>query len=121
MIKTIKIGDHDVEMRADGATPYLYKTAFGGDLFSFFTDQSKRENRGDIADMATNVAYVMARQAETPNPREIKLSEGDMLEWLSQFEPLDVTLAADDVLELYISTTSASSKIKKNSGQQNET
>ena len=38
MIKTIKIGDHDVEMRADGATPYLYKSAFGGDLISFFTD-----------------------------------------------------------------------------------
>lgn len=117
MIKTIKIGDKDVAMRADGATPYLYKLAFGGDLISYFANPG---DEGDNADMANKLAYVMARQAEEPHPASIKLSEADMVDWLTQFGPLDITLAAQDVLQLYLGTTVSTSTAKKNSDQQKD-
>lgn len=112
MIKKITIGEHEVEMRADGATPYLYKAAFKGDLISYFTNPG---NEGDNADMATKLAYVMARQAECPNPREIQLSEDDMIDWLVNFGPMDIALAAEEILLFYMGTTLTTSTAKKKS------
>jgi len=62
----------------------------------------------------------MAKQAEEPHPASIKLSEADMVDWLTQFGPLDITLAAQDVLQLYLGTTISTSTAKKNSGQQKD-
>lgn len=115
MVKQVEVDGVSYGMRADGATPFLFKSCFGQDLIKIFTGAAAENPDVDIDGMAKELAYVMVKQAEQPDPTKIKLSFNDFLLWVSKFEPLSLSMASEDILAVYVDTTKTSSVAKKNS------
>lgn len=120
MIETVRIGDKDVDLRADGATPFLYKTAFNKDLLKMFVDASATENAAIAGEIASELAFVMAQQAKSPDPLKVDLSRGAFMQWLTEFEAMDLTAAAMDVINVYLGNYSTDSTAKKKDEPQTE-
>lgn len=113
MTETLQIGEKSITFRADGATPFLYKQAFGKDLLKIFSEASANEDGAAASEMAAEVGFVMAQQAESPDPLKVDLSSGRFMQWLAQFEPMDLTNSAIDVINVYLSTYKTDSTAKK--------
>lgn len=113
MTEIINIGDKAVEMRADGATPFLYKQAFSKDLIKIFSDATEGADIVAASEMASELGFVMAQQAKSPDPLNVNLSKGEFMKWLSQFEPLDLATSSIDIINLYIGTYKTDSTAKK--------
>lgn len=113
MTEIINIGDKAVEMRADGATPFLYKQAFSKDLIKILSDATEGADTAVASEMASELGFVMAQQAKSPDPLNVNLSKGEFMKWLSQFEPLDLATSSIDIINLYIGTYKTDSTAKK--------
>lgn len=120
MKETIKIGNHDIELRADGATPFLFKQAFNKDLIKIFADASNEQDTAAAGSIASELGFVMAQQAKSPDPLHVDLSQGAFMTWLSQFEPLDLVYQAMDIINVYLSTYKTDSTAKKKDELQTE-
>lgn len=120
MTETVKIGALDITFRADGATPFLYKQAFGKDLLKIFSEASANADGVIASEMAAEVGFVMAQQAASPDPLKVDLSRGRFMQWLTQFEPMDLTESAMDVIEVYIASYKGDSTAKKKTELQTE-
>lgn len=113
MFKEVKVGDITVPMLANGATPIRYKMLFHKDILAEFKgiegDESKIVTIGEIA-------FVMAMQAKANNGEYdlARLNEDDYMEWLEQFNPLDIEMASDKIIDVYVGNTVTSSEPKKN-------
>ena len=70
--------------------------------------------------MAAEVGFVMAQQAESLDPLKVDLSRGRFMQWLAQFEPMDLTNSAIDVINVYLSTYKTDSTAKKKDEPQTE-
>jgi hypothetical protein len=112
VVKLIKIDEKEIWMRADGATPFLYKACFNEDLIKIFTAAADGAET-DTDSMVKKLAYVMAKQNEQPDPTQIKLSFNEFLLWVCQFEPLALSMAAEDIIAVYVDTTKTTSIAKK--------
>lgn len=113
MTEIINIGDKAVEMRADGATPFLYKQAFGKDLIKIFSDATDGADTAVASEMAAELGFIMAQQAKSPDPLKVSLAKSEFMQWLAQFEPLDLATSAIDIINLYIGTYKTDSTAKK--------
>lgn len=113
MVDNIKIGEKEIEMRADGATPFLYKQAFGKDIIKIFMDANENENYAEANDLSAELGFVMAQQAKSPDPLNVNLSKGEFMRWLSQFEPLDLTADGMAIIDLFVGTLKTDSIAKK--------
>ena len=113
MIETIVIGNKSVEMRADGATPFLYKQAFGKDLLKIFSDENIGGDAAGISELVAELGFVMAQQASSPDPLQVNLSKGEFMRFLMQFEPLDIANAGEQIINLYVGTHRIDSTAKK--------
>ena len=120
MTETVKVGNKDVQFRADGATPYLYKQAFGKDLLKIFSEASATEDAAIASDLASELGFVMMQQAKSPDPLKVDLSRGTFMQWLVDFEPLDLTVAAMDIINVYLGTYNTDSVAKKKDEHQTE-
>lgn len=114
----IKIGDKDIEMRADGATPFLFKQAFDKDLIKIFSNA--QNDISEAASVASELGFVMAQQAKSPDPLKVDLSKGAFMAWVSQFEPLDLTYNSMEIINLYLGTYNTDSIAKKKDELQTE-
>ena len=113
MIDIIKIGEKEIEMRADGATPYLYKQAFGKDLIKIFLNANEGMDLAEANEATAELGFVMAQQAKSPDPLKVNLSRGEFMNWLTQFEPLDLSNSGDDIVGLFVGTYKQDSTAKK--------
>ena len=120
MKETLKIGKFDVELRADGATPFLYKQAFKKDLIKIFSEAFQNEDVEIAGDIGPELGFVMAQQAASPDPLHVDLSHGNFLNWVSQFEPMDLINSAMDIINIYLSTYETDSTAKKKDEPQTE-
>ena len=120
MIETINVGNKSVEMRADGATPFLFKQAFGKDLLKIFSDTNISGDAAEISELVAELGFVMAQQAKSPDPLQVNLSKGEFMRFLMQFEPLDIANAGEDIINLYIGTFQTDSVAKKKTDQLTE-
>jgi len=111
MKDTIKIGDIDVGMVANAATPHVYKMIFHEDLFQKFNAAEQ-----DLESMQ-KLGYVMAKQAETDKLSELmKFNEESFYEWLIQFEFMDMMDALTAIVNLYQSQKKGTSVPKSAGG-----
>lgn len=101
MFKEVKIGDVTVPMIANGATPYRYRLLFKKDLITEF--QNAESDPAKVTACIPELAFIMAKAAESKEGKADMnlLNEETYLSWLEQFGPLDLPLAADDILSLY--------------------
>lgn len=109
MYKEVEIGKKVVPMLANGATPIRYKMTFGGDLLLEF--QQAEKNGALVASSISQLAFIMAKAAEKADMT--KLNVDKYAEWLEQFEPLDLTLASEDIVNLYMGNMESTSEVKK--------
>lgn len=113
MVKTVKIGGGEVILAANAATPYRFKQVFGEDLFRIFGESAKKaeEDQIELADTVMKLTYIMMRQAEKADMDMVSID--DFLEWLEGYAPMDIVMAAQDIIGLYMSSTSGSIEPKK--------
>ena len=107
MLKEIKIGAHNVNFLSNGATPLYFKQIFKSDLL--------KDLNGDGLEIAQDkipeLAFVMAKQAEKANM--MQLNYESFVDWLTQFEPLDLVLVGADIANVYISDSIPTEEPKK--------
>ena len=121
MFKKVKIGGITVPMLANGATPIRYKHIFHKDIIAEF-----QEAQNDYSKATTSMpelAFVMAKQAEAKDGKvDLNLIDEDMyVEWLEQFDPMDLPLASDQIVDLYMGNNATTSEAKKKTSEkQNE-
>lgn len=100
MTGTINIGDKQVEMAANAASPFVYRNIFHEDFLL-----KSQEEKPDF-EIFQKLAFVMSKQAETSSFADLmKLKVDDYYEWLIQFEALDLLNAAPAISDLYMGQT----------------
>ena len=107
MKRTIKIGERDVEMLANAASPYVYKTLFGQDFIK------ESQSADPDLHLMEKMGFVMAMQAELPTDKLFSLGINQFYAWLTEFDPLDVLNASEAIGELYRDQTKNHSEPKK--------
>lgn len=107
MFKVITIGDVPVEMKATGSTVIRYKQIFHRDYFRDINDS----DIADRIDVFTRMGFVMAKQAEGADMG--KLNEDSFIDWLDQFDPLDVESATDQIMLFFAGSEKQSVNPKK--------
>lgn len=114
MFKEIKIGDKNVSLLANGATPIRYRQLFHKDLISKMNEGT---NADDALEMASELAFIMAKSAEKADMSTINAEM--YYEWLEQFETLDIVQASEQIFSVYVGqeTTTSTAKKKPNAKQ----
>ena len=108
MLGTVKIGNQEIEMLANGATPFWFNQIFHED---FFTNATKGLDSGATANVFSRVGFVMMKQAEGADMK--KVNEGQFMAWLAEFNPQDVPDAIADIVDLYMEQEKTTAKPKK--------
>lgn len=116
MYREITIGEKNIPMLANGATPIRYRMVFGKDIMSEF--EKVGEDTGRATSSISELAFIMSKAAEAQADKKAltTLNQESFVTWLEQFEPLDLTLAADQIVDLYMGNQATLAEAKKNSG-----
>lgn len=117
MFKEITAGEHTLTLRSSGLTPILFKQVFHKDIIQMLSEVND-ENVSVITDSAPELAYIMNMQAEKADLTQ--LSYEKYLEWVDQFEALDLPGRADEIVNVYISNQQTSAKPKKKVEKQSD-
>ena len=113
MTKSITLeGGKEVKLAANAATPFRFKQLFNTDLLKIFQQSTKSEDDQMIlADVITQLAYIMNKQAEGANMNNISMD--DFYTWLEGFEAMDFVNAAQAIIDVYLASTQTSVDPKK--------
>lgn len=105
-------GGKTVELAANAATPFRFKQLFNTDLLKIFKHSTENEaDQMDLADVITQLAYIMNRQAEGADMNGISMD--DFYSWLEDYEPMDFVTVGDKVIDAYLSSAKTSVEAKK--------
>lgn len=107
---TVNINGKEVELVANAASPYLYRQIFQEDFLR------KIQEKEPDTDIMQRMGYVMAMQATKSTAEVLKLTQKDFIEWLCDFDPLDILTATEDITALYFKQTAKTSSPKKAGG-----
>ena len=107
MHKEMKIGAKTVTFLSNGATPLFYKMLFKKDLLK----QLNGEGFEVASDNIPELAFIMAKQADKADM--MKLSMNDYIDWLSNFEPLDLVMSGGEIANVYIADSIPTEEAKK--------
>lgn len=109
MQREIQIGTKMVPMRATASTSLRYKAVFRGDLL---TELARKKPEAENVPIVQQLAFIMSKSAEGANMNALTLN--DYIDWLDQFETLDLVEALPAALDLYMESAAPSSEAKKN-------
>ena len=98
MYGKINIGDKEVELAANAATPFRYKQVFGKDIFQILGNEEKAQTEG--VEAVTQLAFIMNKQAQKADMN--KLSYDEFITWLEDFGSMAFIEASEDILNLYM-------------------
>jgi flavorubredoxin len=116
IIKEIKIDGQPVAFKASAAVPRMYRLKFRRDIFQDMTNLQKDMGESDSEnstlsveslEMFENVAYIMAKHADSSVPNSID-------EWLENFETFSIYQVLPQILELWKLNTESFAQSKKN-------
>ena len=107
----VKIGEKEVGMVANAASPYIYKQVFHEDFLA------KLQADNPDADLFQKMGYIMAKQDELDKISDLmKLTADGFYEWLIQFDAMDVMYASDAISDIYLAQTKQNAVPKKEGG-----
>lgn len=109
MTDTIKIGEMEMVMAANAATPFWFNQIFHDDFF-VLSQKVTDGNEGAAVDLFSKTGFIMAKQAEGAQMNKLNLDS--YIKWLEQFEPMDLAMAAADIALLYSGQTITTAKPK---------
>ena len=113
MFKNIEIGGITVPMLANGATPIRYRYVFHKDIITEF--QQAQDDYSKVVDSMPELAFIMAMQAKAQDGAiDLNLlNEDKYLEWVEQFGAMDLPMASEQIINLYLGNNATSSEPKK--------
>lgn len=111
MQKSIMIGDVEVAMRASAATAIRYRNTFHGDIMKELMEMNPEQIDSSVIEKIQKLAFIMAKSAEGANMTA--LTEDDYLEWLDQFDSLEMMTASKDIVSIYLGGKVSESELKK--------
>lgn len=112
MERTIKIGGESIKMKATAATAIFYRRCFHQDLMQAITGATEDgDNIALNAEIITNLAYIMAKEAKG---KALDASEEDEIKWLSNFDSFDLVKSetAAEIIALYTGQQATTSESK---------
>lgn len=117
MLTEVKIGNRSLKLKSSAITKILYKNIFGEDPLV-----SLKSSEGiESIDTITQLAFVMQKQAESANWRDLSnVTKEEYYEWLDSFDEDDF-LNKDNVIALlsaYTKTAKISSEQKNGQSRQ---
>lgn len=113
MKKNIKVGEKELNLLANAATPIRYKMVFGDDIMVVFNQiNNNKRDSGEILDITSQLAYIMNCQAECDKNELKNLSRETYIEWLEEFEAMDFVNSSEAIINAYLGTTDTTSKSK---------
>lgn len=107
MYGKVKIGNKEIEMVANGATPYRFKQLFHEDLLRLAV---KSGDEIDNVNLFIQAGFIMAKQAEKADFSTLNIE--DFYNWLEEFEANDVAMAAGDIANIYAGNAETSENPK---------
>ena len=113
MFKEVTVGGIKVPMLANAATPLRYKQLFHKDIIKEF--QEVTEDVSKATDSIPELAFIMAMAAKAKEGKaDMNLLNMDSyVDWLEQFEPLDLPMASEEIIDLYTGNSVTDSEPKK--------
>jgi len=105
-------GGKELKLAANAATPFRFKQIFGADLLKLF--QQNTETAAEnvmLADVVSQLAFIMNMQAEGKNLNAVSMD--DFYAWLEGFEPMELPLAGQAIINTYMSSAATSVSPKK--------
>lgn len=111
MQRDIEIGDKTVAMRANAATAYRYRQVFKGDLLTELVARQNNPNDPEYIELIQRLGYILAAAAEGKDMNT--LSEVDYVDWLENFEAVELMEALPKIMEVYIGNKVQKSTPKK--------
>lgn len=113
MFKNIEIGGITVPMLANGATPIRYRHVFHKDIITEF--QQAQDDYSKVVNSMPELAFIMAMQAKAQDGAiDLNLlNEDKYLEWVEQFGAMDLPMASEQIINLYLGNNATSSEPKK--------
>ena len=119
MLNTVKMGEKELTLLANAATPIRYKMIFSDDLMVAFNQiNGKKRDEGEILDMSSQLAFVMHKQATCDRETLKGLTREDYIEWLEEFDAMDFVNASKEIFNTYLGTTGTTSKPKNVASRQ---
>lgn len=121
MLQTVKIGEKELSLLANAATPIRYKMVFGEDIMVAFNQiNGKKRDEGEILDISSQLAFIMNKQATCDKEALKGLTKEVYIEWLEDFGPMDFVNASTEIFNTYLGTTGTTSKPKNVASRRNE-
>ena len=113
MTKNITLeGGKELKLAANAATPFRYKQLFGDDLLRIFQESTEnKEKEITLSETVTQLAFIMNRQAEGVNMNTLSIDE--FFTWLENFEPMEIVLVGQEIINTYLSSAQTSVVAKK--------
>ena len=113
MYGEIKVGGINVPMLANAATPLRYKQLFGKDLLTEF--QGAQDDQAKVVESIPELAFIMAMAAKAKEGKQDLnlINQAKYMEWLEQFDPMDLPMVSEQIVNLYLGNTVTSSEPKK--------
>ena len=112
----VKIGEKEVEMLANAASPILFKRVFRQDWFKTLSETQEDGSGVETISIFEQMGFIMARQADTPTDKLVNLNYEDYLNWLGQFGAEELMLSLGDIANLYRGQEQTGSEPKKEDG-----
>lgn len=97
MYKEIQIGEKTIGLKATASTTYRFKQVFKRDILKVMMDTSGAQQAEE--DDVMRLAYIMAMSARGEDMG--KLNEDSYIGWLDQFDPMDLFIAQEDIMEVF--------------------
>lgn len=118
MLREVQIGGQAFCLASNGATPIRYKAVFGTDLMSELNQITNgKKDEGEALEIISKLAFVMYTQATADKSIWKSITTDSYIEFLEQFEAMDLTTASAEIMNIYLNQASGDSKPKKEEGQ----
>jgi hypothetical protein len=114
MIKTVKVGNTDITLKASAATPRLYRSLFNKDIFVDYAKLINNDGNfgAEQLEIFERLAYTMAKQADDTIPNSD-------IEWLDSIDGvLSIYNVFPDLLALWNGNLESHSESKKKADKQ---
>lgn len=115
MYNLVSIGDKEVPMLAMASIDVYYRNIFHEDPVK---RESELTGAAEAVEFYTRMGFVMAKFAEFKNRENMsKLNEDAFVEWLDQFDRMDMANALADVQKTYNGQSVTYADAKKNNDE----